>query len=392
VRRTLLLLFLLVSVARAQDSSEQRFQDHIFKTRYHAGDQILVEDPGSGGTYSPRAEIEAVLPDGRYKVRLWDKPIALDHPRIFAHPDALTGQVPENEALTRVRRTRADGSTYEETSRTPWLLRDREREVTLTHDEIDRLNGVVMPEGAYDVNGWLIDPAKDPILKSRIAGAEKALEEILPKEMRALPEDAAQAAAKLEEIAKRQVELLDRIFKENLIDHPLHLTESTDRMRKLLATHPELRGKIGSVLQAACGVCMDQAAAMVAILNAISRRAGLTARAASGPTIGQDEGHGFVLVRLANGALAMLDVAWHVLGDEHAVDNLDLATFDERWHSNRRINSLDQDVSAKTRFVPRTETGAALANERGFERPAVKTRGFLDLVDRRSDASADEER
>ena len=381
-----------MSVARAQDGSEQRFQDHVFKTRYHVGDRILVEDPGSGGQYSPRAEIEAVLPDGSYRVKLWDKPVALDHPRIFAHPDALTGQVPENEALTRIRRTRADGSTYEESSRTPWLLRDREREVTLTHDEIDRLNGVVMPEGAYRVNGWLIDPANDPVLKARIAGAEKALEEILPAAERTLPEEAAAAKAKLDEIAKRQVELLDRVFKENLIDHPLHLTESTDRMRKLLQTRPELRGKIGSVLESACGVCMDQAAAMVAILNAISAKAGLTARAASGPTIGQDEGHGFVLVRLANGAMTMLDVAWHVLGDEHAVDNLDLATFDERWHSNRRINSLDQDVSAKTRFVPPTETGAALATERAFERPEVKTRGFLDLVDRRAEATADEER
>jgi hypothetical protein len=342
------------------------------------GDRVLVEDPGSGGRYSPRAEITAVLPGGDYRVRVWDKPVALDHPRIFAHADALTGEVPANEAGTRVLRTRADGSTHEETSRTPWLLRDREREVRLTHDTIDRLNGIVMPKGPYEVNGWTIDPVNDPILRARIAGAEKALEEILPASERTLPEDAGAAGARLGEIAERQVALLDRVFAENLIDHPLHLTAATKRMKKVLAARPELRGKIGAVLESACGVCMDQAAAMVAILNAISERAGLTARAAHGPTIGQDEGHGFVLVRLANGALGMLDVAWHVQGEAHAVDNLDLATFDERWHSNRRINSLDQDVTARTPFVERTET-------------ARTTRGIADLVDTRSDAALDME-
>src|SRR5271155_5787810 len=96
-------LFISLAVAasaRAQDGSPDleaaraRFKDQVSVTRYHVGDRILVEDPGSGGRYSPRAEIVAVLPGGRYRVNVWDKPIALDHPRIFQHPDALTGEVP----------------------------------------------------------------------------------------------------------------------------------------------------------------------------------------------------------------------------------------------------------------------------------------------------------
>jgi hypothetical protein len=396
---TLALFFVLAiaAAAEAQDDAPglARFDDHVFKTRYHVGDRILVEDGGSGGRYSPRAEITAVLPGGSYRVKIWDKPRAIDHPRIYEHPDALTGDIPANEALTRVLRTHADGTTSAETSRTPWLLHDNEREVTLDQAEIDRLNGVVLPSGPYKVNGWTIDPANDPVLAARIAGAEKALAEILPEAKRALPEDATAAKAKLDEIARLQVELLDRIFKENLIDHPLHLTESTDRMRKLLAARPDMKGKIGAVLEAACGVCTDQAAAMVGILNAISRKAGFTARAASGPTIGQDEGHGFVLLGLANGALAMFDVAWHVLGDAHAVDNLDMATFDARWHSNRRITSLDQGVTAKTPFSPPASgapsegQGAALARERGFARP--ESTGIVDLV-REKTTEADRDR
>ncbi|HZV02466.1 MAG TPA: hypothetical protein VFF73_37515 [Planctomycetota bacterium] len=392
MKRTVLLLVLLVALApaaRAQDDPAEkagleRFTAHVTGTRYHVGDRILVEDGGSGGRYSPRAEITAVLPGGRYRVKVWDKPRALDHPRIFAHPDALTGEVPATEALTRIVRN-VGGELEPEMARTPWLLHDNEREITLDHETVDRLNGVVAPSGPYEVNGWKIDPKTDPVLADRIAKAEKALEEILPAAKRALPEDAAAAKAKLDEIAKAQVELLDRIFTENLIDHPMHLPESSERMRKLLASRPDLRGRIGAVLEAACGVCMDQAAAMAAIVNAISGKAGITARAASGPTIGQDEGHGFVLLRLANGAMAMFDVAWHVLGEKNAVDNLDMATFDERWHSNRRITSLDQPTSAKTAFVEPAK-GAALASERGFARETA-TPGITGLVEERASES-----
>jgi len=85
----------------------------------------------------------------------------------------------------------------------------------------------------------------------------------------------------------------------------------------------------------------------------------------------------------------MFDVAWHVAGDEHAVDNLDMATFDERWHSNRRIQSLDQATSAKTPFVEPGQSGAAMARERGFERAPSSTRGIADLVGSRSDDATD---
>ena len=344
----------------------ERFYNHVFVTRYHVGDRILVKDDGSGGDISPRAEIEAVNPDGTYKVKIWDKPESLNQPSPRGHVPVFGGEAPSGTSKTKIKVHEADGSTKTVETASPWLVRDKEREETLTHDQIEELNGVVKPKPGYSVNGWTIDPDNDPVLAERLQKARAAVDEILPASALELPEDPKARAAKLDEIAKLQEKLLNRIFADNFIEHPGNNPQANDRMNDVLKAHPELSGKIGAVLESQSGVCTDQAAAMVAILNEIGPRAGLGALAIGGQTIAEDAGHGFVSIHFANGQLGMYDVTWHFEGDDHAVDNLDFATFDARRNSNRRIHWTSEETTDKTPFVdPASPSGVAA--ERGYD-------------------------
>src|SRR5271170_8089337 len=56
----------VTSSVLSQAFAYQRFRNQVDATRYHVGERILVEDGGSGGTYSPRAEITAVNANGTY--------------------------------------------------------------------------------------------------------------------------------------------------------------------------------------------------------------------------------------------------------------------------------------------------------------------------------------
>jgi len=329
-----------------------RFENHVNGTRYHVGDRLLVKDPGSGGTYSPRAEIEDVKSDGTYAVNVWNK-VVTGTAGWFGRIDPFTGRSASGAA-------------------TPWLDRDNVRSVTMTQKQIDDLNGRVEAHGPYSVNGWRIDPKTDPVLAERITKAEAAAERLFPAGSLTLPVDAAARSAKLEELSKLQEKFLDEVFKDNFINHPGNDSQANDRMAAYIAQHPDMRGKIGAVLASQCGVCTDQAAAMVAILNAVGSRIGLTARAISGPTIKENAGHGFVMLRFLDGKLGMYDVTWHFQNERDAVDNMDFATWAGIPHSNRRINSLDQATTDPTAFVDRSsELGRDLY--RGYTQAEAET-------------------
>ena len=351
--------------------SVESFYNQVNVTRYHVGDRILIEDDGSGGSISNRAEIKSILPDGRYEVTIWDKPEALTHPTTNGHVDVFSGK-PEagyQETNTKILVHQADGSTKQEWSLTPWLVRDNERTEVLTHDQIEKLNGVVNPQGSYRVNGWQIDPSTDPVLADRIAKAKESVDKYLPASLLSLPEDPKARAKQLDKISKAQEKLLNQIFHDNFIEHPGNEPAASARMRDYLTQHPDMRGKVGAVLASQCGVCTDQAAAMAAILNAIGPRAGLSALAIGGPTIGQNAGHGFVSIKFANGELGMYDVTWHFEDEKKAVDNLDFATYDQRDDSNRRINWTSEETTDKTAFVDRT-TERARDLYRGYDAKA----------------------
>ncbi|HZU98424.1 MAG TPA: hypothetical protein VFF73_17080 [Planctomycetota bacterium] len=334
----------------------QRFRNHVDVVRYHVGDRILVEQPGSGGKYSPRAEIKGINADGTYDVEVWGKP-QVDNPRpVWGHVDVFTG-LPQ-------------GVSKPSATDTPWLTRNDAHEVVMTQAEIDALNGKVAPTAPYKVNGWTIDPANDPVLKDRLDKAWRTVEKLFPADVLALPQDLEARTKKLEEIARLQEKALGEIFADNFIEHPGNNPRANDRMRQTLADHPDLAGKIGAVLDSACGVCTDQAAAMVSILDDVGARMGLTARAIGGATIRENAGHGFVALRFANGKLGMYDVTWHFQGDKTPVDSMDYATWEGVQGSNRKIDWISQQTTDETPFVDRAR---AQDLYRGYTAPEGET-------------------
>ena len=351
--------FFVNSTALETVFARARFRNHVEGTRYHVGDRIMIEDAGSGGRFSPRAEIVEVLADGKYKVKVWDKAEPVGTPSLGwnSHVDALTDELANGRPI-RVTVHNADGTTREETSRTPWLVRDNERTVTMTHEDIDKLNGRVEATGPYSVNGWKIDPKTDPVLAESIRKANAAADRIFAGDALTLPTDPAARAAKLAEIAKLQEKFLTEVFNDNFIEHPGNNPKANDRMRDYVSANPDMRGKIGAVIASGCGVCTDQAAAMSSILNEVGRRIGLTARAISGPTIKENAGHGFVALRFVDGKMGMYDVTWYFKGDSHPVDNMDFATWAGIPDSNRRINNITQPTSHETTFVDRVSEWA----------------------------------
>ncbi len=362
------IILALVGTATAQDApfGGERFFNHVNVVRYHVGDRILVEDPGSGGTYSPRAEILAVNPDGTYKVAIWDKPEAVDHPDVGA-PDVFTGKLVKASAPSSTVKISGNARV----AREPWLTRVNEREVTLTHEQIDALNGVVRLEAPYSAGGATVDPANDPVLSDAIARAKKIAEDVLPFSKLVLPLEEAARKAALDEIARLQETLITKIYNDNVMSNPLRNDKAAARLAELPTRRPDLLGKVGAFLEAKAGVCVEQAAALQAILFGIGDR-GFTLRAMGGRTIENDLGHGFLITRLADGRLFMLDPAWHGQGDRHALDNLDFATFDGRTGSNRRIQWSSQETTTKTAFVDPTST-QALDLSRGYDTGAGET-------------------
>jgi hypothetical protein len=143
-------------------------------------------------------------------------------------------------------------------------------------------------------------------------------------------------------------------------------------MTAYLAAHPEMRGKIGSVLEARCGVCFDQAAAMTAILNSVADLSGLESRAINGRTLGEGIGHGFINLRFANGKLGMFDPSWHHQKGAHVVENMDFALYDARRYSNRRIDGINEETTKPTPFVER-RSEKARELYRGYDRATGET-------------------
>jgi hypothetical protein len=362
------IIWALLGTATAQDApfGSERFFNHVNVTRYHVGDRILVEDPGSGGTYSPRAEILAVNADGTYKVAVWDKPEAVDHPDV-GKVDPFTGKLLKPSAPSSTVKISGNARV----AREPWLTRVNEREVTLTHEQIDALNGVVRLEAPYEAGGAKVDPKNDPVLADAIERAKKIAEDILPLSKLVLPLEETARRAALDEVARLQETLITKIYNDNVMSNPLRNEKAAARLDELPTRRPDLLGKVGAFLEAKAGVCVEQAAALQAILFGIGDR-GFTIRAMGGRTIENDFGHGFLITRLADGRLYMLDPAWHGQNDGHALDNLDFATFDSRMGSNRRIQWSSQENTRKTAFVDPTSTQATDLS-RGYDTGAGET-------------------
>src|SRR5581483_11577130 len=110
---------------------------------------------------------------------VWDKPEALEHPDV-GRTDVFTGEVLKPNVPSTRSKVTENGSIFEKVLKEPWLVRSNEREVVLTHEQIDALNGKVRPTGVYKVGRWTVDPANDPVLKDAIARAKKIADEVLP--------------------------------------------------------------------------------------------------------------------------------------------------------------------------------------------------------------------
>ncbi len=363
----------------------QRFENQVDVTRYHVGERILVQENGLDGKYTARAEIAAVNPDGTYKVTVWDKVEALTHPEITTgdygqvYVRAFSGKQPPNQDKTKVKIVEPDGSIVTKDVASPWLLKQNVRTITLTHQQIDAANGRVEGNVPHSINGYSIDPANDWVLQDRIAKANELIDKIFTPGTLSLPADAAGRKAALDKISKLQEKFLDEVFKQNYMEHPGN-DEPSDpktsrRLQKVLQDHPELRGKVGSLLLAQYGVCTEQAAAIASVVEHVAGRIGLTIRPFLGPTIDAGAMHGFNIIRFANGVMGMYDVTWHFIDEAnqvHSVDNLDFATYDKRPDSNRLFNSTTRETTHPTSFVDRTSSRAVDLN-RGYDHTSAET-------------------
>jgi hypothetical protein len=357
----------------------QRFENQVDVTRYHVGERILVQQNGADGRYTARAEIAAVNPDGTYQVTVWDKVEALTHPEVTtddygqAYVRVFSGKQPPNQDKTKVKIVEPDGTIKTEEVASPWLLKQNVRTITLTHEQIDAANGRVEEGAPHSINGYSIDPKNDWVLQQRIEQANELIDKMFKPGTLALPADAAGRKAALDKISKLQEKFLDEVFKQNYMEHPGN-DEPSDpktsrRLQQVLKDHPELRGKVGSLLLAQYGVCTEQAAAIASVVEHVAGRIGLTIRPFLGPTIDAGAMHGFNIIRFANGVMGMYDVTWHFIDEAdrvHSVDNLDFATYDKRPDSNRHFHETTRGTTNPTSFVDRTSTRAVDLN-RGYD-------------------------
>lgn len=350
-----------------------RFLNETRGIRYRTGDRVFVN---TNGNLNVRGEIEGINADGTYRVRTWDRVESVNPPNIGDAVDPFTGRSRRGTPPTTIRRP---GATTTETVDDPWLIRHNERTVTITHDEIDRLNGVVDPgEGGreYSVNGYVVNLEHDAVLKERVDAAMKAIDGLIASGRLdlTLPSDPDARAKKIAEITEFQVRLVMEIFKSN----PMGYLRGTDAQRRWDRMHsdPEMRlgGRlmVGGVLKYAVGVCSDQTAALAAVMREVGRRVGFDVRVIHGATI-DGGGHNFMTFRLANGYRFIMDPSWHSQVDTPyaALENIDFATFDTRWWSNREINSFGEDVSRRIDFTaPGSPERAAL--ERAYNDGVVE--------------------
>ncbi len=336
--------------------------------RYFVGDRVFVEQSGD---IHQRAEIAGVNKDGTYSVKVWDKYSGAYDPAVWddehnadARPiiDALTGRLPDPkqpEWETTVDVVAPDGTTTQKKMFEPWLERPNERTVTLTHDEIERLNGVRSPGASgesYTLNGFLVDPKVDVVLSERIEGARQKLDEIIKsgKLDLTLPQDATAAARKLDEISSVLRQYYLDISEANRMGYPdkpefQQLASQRDADPSMRVNGQTL---VGAMLKWGVGVCFEQTAALGAIGRAVGRVVGVDFLAVSGMISGG--GHSYGKLRFPDGKSFLSDPSWlaqdATRGTEW-LENIDFATFDARHWSARQIRGVDEDMDHPTPFA-----------------------------------------
>jgi hypothetical protein len=336
--------------------------------RYFVGDRILVEQ---NGEINQRAEIAGVNKDGTYSVKVWDKYSGSYDPAVWddeqnadARPiiDALTGRLPDPkkaEWATTIDVTAADGTTTQKTMFEPWLERPNERTITLTHDEVERLNGVRNPGSngeSYMVNGFLVDPKVDKVLAERIEGARQKLDDLIKsgKLDLTLPQDAKAANEKLGEISNVLRQYYLDMSEANRMGYPdkpefQQLASQRDADQTMRVNGQTL---VGAMLKWGVGVCFEQTAALGAIGRAVGRVIGVDFLAVSGMISGG--GHSYGKLRFPDGKSFLTDPSWlaqdATRGTEW-LENIDFATFDARHWSARQIRGVDEDMDHPTAFA-----------------------------------------
>ena len=261
----------------------EAYFNEVRKIRYHVGDRVFVKD--EGGELSVRAEIAKINPDGTYTVKVWDRPSSeTTTATVNGEVDPVTGLPPAGSSPATLDVLQPDGSVKTVTDPAPWLTHWNEREVVLTHSQVDELNGYVDPGhgGSYFVNGYVssnytpngdvVDLSKDATLRERVAAANELADGMIKSgELDlSLPANPSARPAAFARIAAAQRKLVDAIFEANRMKYgdPDYATEFM------------LDGKrmVGRYLAAAEGKCTGQAMALGAILREVGRRVGFDVR------------------------------------------------------------------------------------------------------------------
>ncbi len=327
-------------------------------TRYHPGDRVYVQE--NGKTHY-RAEIVGVNNDGSYRVNVWDKLKSLETPKSGKPVDPITGLVSDKDKRTapktRVEVPQPDGTVKIETLLEPWNERPNLREIVITHAELDRVNGKVAPFGPYRVNGYLVDPAQDAVLRKAIEKANRHVDKLI-KEGKldlTLSSDPAEAKRQIDRIAAVQREVIVHIFKTNEMSYTDHgnggyWDKQYEEMNKDQSFMRQGERLVGAVLKWGVGVCTDQTAALNSIYREIGRRLGFDVRVVNGMYTGGY--HNYENVRTVDGKNFFNDPSWHSQSETPwaALENIDFSTFDTRPWANRAINTFNEAVSDPTTF------------------------------------------
>jgi hypothetical protein len=357
----------------------EAYFNEVRTIRYHVGDRIFVKD--ATGEISARAEIAAILPNGRYTVNVWDRFTGneVEAPTLAGPVDPVTGLAPAGSTPAKLAIEKPNGKTGIVSDPAPWLRRVNERAVVLTHKEVDALNGYVDPapgesylvngyvDGNYAENSDIVDLAKDKTLRDRVAAANKLADDMIKSgELDlALPAKAAKRPGALERIGAAQRKLIEAIFDANKMsygnpDSPAEFMVDGKRM-------------VGRYLAAAEGKCTGQAMAVGAILREVGRRAGFDVRQI------RANGHSFLTVMTGDARRYIMDPAGTALTNWEApwlkLANTDYVT-DRGPYASHYFNHLSFFADAgvvTTKFLSMGKR--AIASAGGV------ARDFLDRLD-----------
>ncbi|MBI2933743.1 MAG: hypothetical protein HYY16_19030 [Planctomycetes bacterium] len=246
---------------------------YFSKSRYFQGQQILATDTATGWI-THRATIKGVLSNDAYRVEVvevleWNG----------------------NMSPKRVRKV----------------------ERVISHDEVARLNDPTRLVEGRSYHGIRYEPVEDPLLRKAIAEANEIVDRNFP--------DFRESSGEIIKQQRRLFLALNTVAKT--MEHSLGATSPAARarydadMRKMATDsfYGSRQGWAGAYLLSGWGVCTEQAAVQIEIINSVARRAGINLMLVRGTTLAENNAHGFSAARFrADPKGYITDPSWEDVG------------------------------------------------------------------------------